>query len=322
MRAKISSTCCRTRISGCTRPIGSSRAGSVTSTVPAGGRVASSDARLASSADSISAFRVLTRWPNSRRSSGGIVPRLLRSAVTEPDLRLRNASLRPFRAWSVDAEESCAWNASRNSSIDGWVVGSGIRRGGERGLGLRSHLGERCGLGGGQVGQHLAVDRDARRLESAHQLRVGEPVFARGGVNPDDPQPAIVALLLLPADEGVLAGGIDRFLRGAIQLALGLVEAFGARQQLLALGAADGSSLYAWHGEFLFIRQHPPQFRRILLGHFPGAAHLPLRLRRLARENVALEGARPDDLTCPGLLEALGGAPMCFQLRHFVCQEA
>ena len=55
----------------------------------------------------------------------------------------------------------------------------------------------------------------------------------------------------------------------------------------------------------LLIRQHPIQFRRVLLGDFARAAHLPLRLRRLARENVALEGGRADDLARAGLLESL-----------------
>src|SRR5688500_11202944 len=247
MRAKMSSTCCRTRISGCTRPAGIARAGSVTSTAPAGARVASSDARFWSSADSISAFSVLTSCPNSRRRSGGIVPRLLSSAGTLLGWRLRKTASRHVRAWSVEADESCAWNAARSCSIDGWSAGSGIRRGGERGLGLRRHLGECSGLGDGHVGEHLAVDRDACRLESPHQLRVAESVLARRGVDPDDPQPAIIALLLLAADERVLAGGVDRLFGGAIQLALGLVEALGARQQLFTLGAPDRSSLYPWH---------------------------------------------------------------------------
>jgi hypothetical protein len=67
-------------------------------------------------------------------------------------------------------------------------------------------------------------------------------VLARRGVEPDDPQAAEVALLAAAADEGVLERGIDRFLRGAIQLALGLIEALGAREQLLPLRAPDISS--------------------------------------------------------------------------------
>src|SRR4029079_15294908 len=96
--------------------------------------------------------------------------------------------------------------------------------------------------------------RAAGGLQAANQLRVGDPVLARGGVDSYHPQAAEVALLVLAADVGVLGGGIDRLFRGAIELALGLVEAFRTCQQLLALGAADGSSLYAWH-VFLLARR-------------------------------------------------------------------
>ena len=51
----------------------------------------------------------------------------------------------------------------------------------------------------------LRSSSTAGGLQAAHQLRVGEPVLARGGVDADDPQAAEVALLVLAADVGVLA---------------------------------------------------------------------------------------------------------------------
>src|SRR5687768_4910689 len=66
----------------------------------------------------------------------------------------------------------------------------------------------------------------------------------------------------------------------------------------------------------LFVREHPMQLRRVLLGHLAGAAHLALRLRRLARQDVPLESGCPHDLSGPGLLEALGGAPVRLEFRH------
>src|SRR5688572_21640016 len=66
----------------------------------------------------------------------------------------------------------------------------------------------------------------------------------------------------------------------------------------------------------LFVREHPMQLRRVRFGHFLRAAHLALRLRRLARQDVPLERGRPHDLSGPGLLEALGGAPVCLEFRH------
>src|SRR5687768_2677192 len=47
-----------------------------------------------------------------------------------------------------------------------------------------------------------------------------------------------------------------------------------------------------------------------------GAAQLALAGAALAREDVALEGAAPDELAGGGLLEALGRAPMCLEFRH------
>src|SRR4029453_4312958 len=81
----------------------------------------------------------------------------------------------------------------------------------------------------------------------AHQLRVGESVLARGCVDPDDPEAPVFALLVLPSDVGILAGGVDRFLGSTIQLALGLVKALGACKQLLPLRASNTSSFHSWH---------------------------------------------------------------------------
>ena len=79
------------------------------------------------------------------------------------------------------------------------------------------------------------------------KLAVREAVFAGGGVDADDPQPAEVALLAAAADERVLERGVDRFFRGAIQLALVGVVALRQPEQLLALGAANRSSFYTRH---------------------------------------------------------------------------
>src|SRR5262249_61630623 len=96
----------------------------------------------------------------------------------------------------------------------------------------------------------------ARRFQASHQLPVREPVLSRRGVDPHDPQAAEVPLLVAAADECVLQRGVDRLLCGAIELALGLVEAFRTAQQLLALRAADVSSFYSLHAPTL-LRQHP-----------------------------------------------------------------
>src|SRR5262249_14756270 len=116
-----------------------------------------------------------------------------------------------------------------------------------RALGLLRDRGERGGAADGELGEALAIERDAGALEAVNQLPVGEPVLARRGIDADDPQPAEIALLPAAADEGVLQRGIDRLLCSPIELALVGVVALRQPQQLLPLGAADRSSFYTRH---------------------------------------------------------------------------
>src|SRR5581483_10171138 len=123
-----------------------------------------------------------------------------------------------------------------------------------------------------------------------------------------------------------LARGVDRFLRGAIQLALGLVKAFRTREQLLALGAADGPTFHSRHRSLsadltrsalpLLVRKHQRDLAGVAGFDDFRAALVALRFRFLARQDVALERARPDDLARSRLLEALRRAPVRFEFRH------
>src|SRR5476649_1044159 len=101
--------------------------------------------------------------------------------------------------------------------------------------------------GNGQLRQALAVERDPGVLQPADHLPVREPVLAGGRVDADYPQAAEITLLAAAADESVLERRVDRFFRGAIQLALIGVKALGELQQFLALGPPDGSSFYTRH---------------------------------------------------------------------------
>ena len=122
------------------------------------------------------------------------------------------------------------------------LAGAGVGVGG----GLRQ-LRERGRARDGEIGELLAVDRIAGGLQARDQLAVGDPVLARGGVDAHHPEPAEIALLAAPADERVLERGVDRLFRGAIELALGLVEPFRPGEQLLPLRAPDVSSFYSRH---------------------------------------------------------------------------
>src|SRR5918992_5745758 len=50
------------------------------------------------------------------------------------------------------------------------------------------------GIVHGDVGQHLAVELDARAAQAVHELAVRHALAARGRVDAHDPQPAEVAL--------------------------------------------------------------------------------------------------------------------------------
>ena len=173
-----------------------------------------------------------------------------------------------------------------------------------------------AGLEIGQLREALAVERDPGVLQAADHLAVGQPVFARRGVDPHHPQAAEVALLAAAADEGVLERGVDRFFRGPIQLALVGVIALGELQQFLALGSADRSSFYTRHSrspeisDFRFqisdwisdsslksatlnseisvslIRQHPRDLRHVDRRHRRRALEPALPLPGLAGQDV------------------------------------
>src|SRR4030095_15120523 len=64
------------------------------------------------------------------------------------------------------------------------------------------------------------------------------------------------------------------------------------------------------------VGQHPVQLGGVARRHLPRPAHVALRLRGLAGQDVALERAGPHDLAGARLLEALCRAAMCFQFWH------
>ena len=263
MRLKMSSTSWRTRISGWMRPAARSRPGSVTSTLPAGGRLDSSAARRSCSALSISVLRALTAAPKARRSSwrqalerlhqGGDRARLAAQELVVDRLqgalgRGRGEARLELRAQRVDGGSvgHIKKKAGRKTRLP-FTYPAFSYAAGSAALACEATFANAAVCGDRHVGQHLAVERDAGGLQAANQLRVGDAVLARGGVDAHHPEPAEVALLVLAPDVGVLRRGIDRFLGLAIQLALGLVEALRTRQQFLALGAPDGSAFHSRH---------------------------------------------------------------------------
>ncbi len=64
----------------------------------------------------------------------------------------------------------------------------------ERVLGRRRELRKRSGILHGEVGQNLAVDFDAARLQTVHELAVGKAAQTRRGADALNPQLAELPL--------------------------------------------------------------------------------------------------------------------------------
>src|SRR6266850_5596446 len=83
-----------------------------------------------------------------------------------------------------------------------------------------------------EVGEHLAIDGEARLVQPVDERAVAHPAQTRRGVDARDPQRAELALLLAPAAIGVLARLDDRLLGRAeylapgVEIALRLLENF------------------------------------------------------------------------------------------------
>src|SRR5258707_14276493 len=85
----------------------------------------------------------------------------------------------------------------------------------QRGLGLFGDRLECRRLVNGEIGQNLAVDRNARLGQAIDEDTVGHAERTHRGVEALDPQRAEGALLALAGAKGVLPGLLDRGLGGA-----------------------------------------------------------------------------------------------------------
>src|SRR5690606_19369798 len=79
----------------------------------------------------------------------------------------------------------------------------------ERPLGLSHHRLERRRLAHGEIGKHLAVELDAGLPQAVHELRIGQAVLARAGVDALDPQRPETALPVAAVAIGILQVLLD-----------------------------------------------------------------------------------------------------------------
>src|SRR5579872_311865 len=112
-----------------------------------------------------------------------------------------------------------------------------LRRGGlcrgQRLLGRLDQLVEGLGLRERQLRQGLPVQLDLGHAETVDKSVIRNPSKVAGGVDADDPHPAVVPLLVLAAEVRVLAGAHDGFAARAVELAPAGAKSLRALQDLL-----------------------------------------------------------------------------------------
>src|SRR5215470_12703757 len=118
----------------------------------------------------------------------------------------------------------------------------------QRRLGLADDCLERHWLADGQIGQDLAVDRDARLAQPVDEPAVVEAERAHRRVESLDPQGAERALLALAVAIGVLRRLLHRLLGDADGVLAPAVIALGGLEHLLVPGVGGDATLDAGHG--------------------------------------------------------------------------
>src|SRR5215470_1005310 len=170
----------------------------------------------------------------------------------------------------------------------------------------------------GELGQDLAVERDAGLLEPGHEDRVGEAELAARGVDANDPERARAALLLLAAPVGEGPGAQHRLGGCAVELAAPAEIALRLLENFLPALAGLGPALCPWHvlSPFLEVRDEPLEPRHVRFGDQPRSAKLAPPLGTLRFQEVPLPSAPGLELAGARRLESLGGGPLRLHLRH------
>src|SRR5271168_4946643 len=115
------------------------------------------------------------------------------------------------------------------------------------GLRLFGEGGEASGVVCGNVGEDLAIERIAGELEAVDEGRVAHAVDAAGRVDTDDPEGAILALLLLAAGVGELERPLDGLLSGLVELGFSEEVTTRALEDLFAAVVAFCTPFYTGH---------------------------------------------------------------------------
>src|SRR6185437_13142035 len=114
-------------------------------------------------------------------------------------------------------------------------------------LGLLGESGKAGGVVGGDVGKDLAVQTVAGQLEAVDEGRVAHAVDAAGRVDTDDPESAVLPLLLLAAGVREHESALDGLLRCLIELGFCEEVTTRALEDLLAAIITFRTPFYTGH---------------------------------------------------------------------------
>src|SRR5262249_45663925 len=143
------------------------------------------------------------------------------------------------------------------------------------------------------------------------ELAVAQVVLPGRGVDPDDPEPAEVALLAAAADVGEVAGPLDRLLGRPVELPLGEEVALRQPQYLLAALPPLVSSLDPRPVRLPSQRRrhHWPARRAFRRRLCPGSSTAPLTLLPQRAQRYAGDSALLCVLCGKSVSPAASGAP-------------
>src|ERR1700676_489640 len=189
----------------------------------------------------IDVFASLMRWPAAGRSAAERLPKPLSCSVSSPFLprkRTRTSSKAARLADAFTSASACSTRTERESATA---------------LGREACLGFLCDGRKGRhvmyrkIGEHLAIDGEARLAQPVDQRAIGHPAQTRRRVDASDPQRAELTLLFAPSAIGVLTGLDDRLLGGAEDFAPGIEIALCFLENFLVPSARDDTAFNSCH---------------------------------------------------------------------------
>jgi hypothetical protein len=96
------------------------------------------------------------------------------------------------------------------------------------------NLGKTGGIGNGEVSQYFAIQLNAGLVEPAYKFAVGQVIHPSGGIDPDDPQAAKIALADATIAIGIHEGLVDRIRCRSEKFAVTATKSLGQLQHLLS----------------------------------------------------------------------------------------